>query len=100
MKWQIVKYDKKYDDRLTDFFYKCVFHTRDEFEYTRPHSWFKRYASYESPIIKIAKYKDDIIGTLGILPTVSIVNGKIVKGGYFVDNCILPNHYNKYRVTS
>jgi len=92
MKIQIVDYEKEYDSQLLNFFYKSIFHDRDEFEYTRPFSWFHRYSIYKSPIIKIAKHGKKIVGTLGIIPAEAIVNGKILKGGYFVDNCVSPEY--------
>lgn len=96
MKLQIFNYDPKYDTQLIDHFYKSVFHNRDEFEYTRPNSWFQRYSSYKSPIIKIAKYKNCIAGTLGILPCTAVIKERILEGGYFVDNCVSPDFIEAY----
>ncbi|KYK20760.1 hypothetical protein AYK25_04480 [Thermoplasmatales archaeon SM1-50] len=96
MNFQIFDYEQKFDTQLINHFYKSVFHNRDEFEYTRPNSWFQRYSPYNYPIIKIAKYRDSIVGTLGILPCTAIINGKKLKGGYFVDNCISPDFSEGY----
>ena len=96
MKLQIFDYDPKFDTQLINHFYKSIFHNRDEFEYTRPNSWFQRYSSYNAPIIKIARYRNSIVGTLGVLPCKAAVNGKILDGGYFVDNCVSPDFIENY----
>jgi hypothetical protein len=96
MKIKIGNYSQDIDRDLINFFYKCVFYEREEFEYTRPISWFQRYKPYGSPIIKIAYHKNDIVGTIGILPTIAVINKKIVNGGYFVDNCVSPNYQKDY----
>jgi len=96
MKLQITDYKKKFDSQLLDLFYDYVFNDRDEFEYSRPNSWIYRYEFFDSPIIKIAKFKNKIVGTFGIIPTNSSINGKIFKGGYFVDNCISPDYIDQY----
>jgi len=96
MKFQITNYEKRYDSQLLDLFYNYVFNEREEFEYSRPKSWIYRYDSFDSSIIKIAKFDNELVGTFGIIPTRASVNGKILKGGYFVDNCVLPAYLHKF----
>jgi hypothetical protein len=102
MKIDIINYSKEYDKLLLELFYRSVYGIptyKEEkgSDYVRvPSNWNYRYSLSEGSITKIAIENDKIIGSLGIVIRTGKINGKKVKIGCFVDNCISPKYLNNY----
>ncbi|MHA2053120.1 MAG: hypothetical protein ACW99F_05910 [Candidatus Hodarchaeales archaeon] len=97
MKIEIVSYQPDCDQELLNLFYKSIFYKKKEFEYVRvPNKWISRYNLADNYLIKISKFDGKIIATLGALVRKGKAQGRSVKIACLVDNCILPEYYNKY----
>lgn len=86
----IQHYSRDLDGNLMQFFYTALFEDRGEFEYIRPSdSWISRYEPYDH-ITLIAKEKNEIIGTLGLILRKAVIDGSTITVGCFVDNLVHP----------
>lgn len=78
-------------------FYHSVFYRRREFEYVRvPDNWFYRYRLHSGSIAKVALEGSKVVGSLGVISRICRIDGKKLKVGCFVDNCVLPTHSEDY----
>jgi|GEM_PF-1844513 len=97
MNLTIRDYSPDMDEELLDLFYKSNFYKRKEFEYVRvPDSWIYRYTLNTPYIVKVAFDRDRIIGSLGLVTRDCKADGRNIRTGCFVDNCILPEYLNSY----
>lgn len=99
MKFEIITYNKNIDCDLLELFYRSIYYNRKEFEIVRvPNNWIDRYFNYKNCIKLVARDKNKIIGSLGILPRQCIIDGKKVTVGCFIDNCLLPDYRDHYEL--
>lgn len=93
---EIIDFKDEHDNRALELFYLTVFHNRKEFEYARHPTWSHRYSLEKHTIKKLALLDGKIVGSLGLISYNGYVNGKKQKIGFFVDNCIIPEHNHQY----